>query len=521
MNVRDLAIELRPRSSWEAVDLGNALTRQYYRDLLGIGFRGFTIPVLVLAAMCWSVPWLFIVLIWLLKPVADRFYLFYLSQRIFGKSLTVGETLKAWKRFVFQGVLPLLTLRRFTPCRSMTLPIADLEGLTGSSRNHRASIVTRVDGGVALLITLGGLLLEFVTLLSVLILAAILIPDGQSPEWFEFLSWFEEGGLGATLLTLSYGLIYAVIIFFLEPFYLAGGFALYLNSRTKQESWDVELRFRELATRVKQTQAVGQVQPASSTPEAAAGGSPAHRKTATIPVALLAGFLLASSSWQELQAASPDPQEVIAEVLQHEDFKNHTRTTKEWVPNENGWLQRFEDWLDDIFDNQSTGNAGGGVAEAILQLIGILALCALIVVIAVVCYRLFQNRMNQREILEKKRFKRPPPSIVMGMAVTPESLPDDLLGQAKGHWDRNEKRLAMSLLYRGALTHLITHSEVAIEASDTESECVWRVRERASASHGNYFGTLSEQWIKAAYSTRPVSTSDFETLCATWPFIQR
>ena len=42
MNVRDLTLNLRPRSDWEAVDLGTALARRYYRDLFRMGFAGLS-----------------------------------------------------------------------------------------------------------------------------------------------------------------------------------------------------------------------------------------------------------------------------------------------------------------------------------------------------------------------------------------------------------------------------------------------------------------------------------------------
>ena len=37
---------------------------------------------------------------------------------------------------------------------------------------------------------------------------------------------------------------YAVVIGFLEPFYVAAGFAMYLNRRAELEAWDVEQELR-------------------------------------------------------------------------------------------------------------------------------------------------------------------------------------------------------------------------------------------------------------------------------------
>ena len=43
-------------------------------------------------------------------------------------------------------------------------------------------------------------------------------------------------------LALSCG--YAAVIGFVEPFYVAAGFAMYLNRRAALEAWDIEQEFR-------------------------------------------------------------------------------------------------------------------------------------------------------------------------------------------------------------------------------------------------------------------------------------
>ena len=42
---------------------------------------------------------------------------------------------------------------------------------------------------------------------------------------------------------------YAAVIVFLEPFYVAAGFALYLNRRVELEAWDVEQELRRAFAR--------------------------------------------------------------------------------------------------------------------------------------------------------------------------------------------------------------------------------------------------------------------------------
>ena len=49
--------------------------------------------------------------------------------------------------------------------------------------------------------------------------------------------------------SLEDAIVYALVILALEPFYVAAGFALYLNRRTLLEGWDIELALRRIAER--------------------------------------------------------------------------------------------------------------------------------------------------------------------------------------------------------------------------------------------------------------------------------
>lgn len=513
MNVRDLTIVLRPRSNWEAVDLGTALAKRYFRDLFRMGLLRFGPFFVLLAALCWKLPFLLPVLIWWLKPLLDRFYLYYLSRRIFGQEVTVRETWSQGKSLWKRGSLLPLTWHRFSPARSMTLAVSDLEGLKGAARSQRSAVVTRVGGGHATLVTLGGVLLELIGVMTLLILGRFFIPQGQAAEWDAMTVWFGQGGVGQTVLTLSLGLGYGLIVLLLEPIYLASGFALYLNSRTSQEAWDIELRFRELAARVKAKKLERNTDEESRT-----------KRNQAVAVLLSMGLFFFGGV-SESQAASEDPQQVVEEVLKHEDFTNHVEKYKEWVPDEDGWWSRFVEWLEGRGsekegDDASRSGGAEGAFDGLFKLLGILALALLAGALVVLMVHLLKGR-TLKEGPKEKGFKRPPPKVVLGMEVTPESLPDDLLAQAQHYWQKGQQRLAMSLIYRGALTHLIVKQEVSIEGSHTESECLKEVEAVAPKSLSDYFRTLSAQWMRAAYSKEQVTGESFEQLCSQWPFERR
>ena len=51
-------------------------------------------------------------------------------------------------------------------------------------------------------------------------------------------------GACMTLRLRIAGRLYALIVLFLEPFYVAAGFGMYLNRRAELEAWDLEQEFR-------------------------------------------------------------------------------------------------------------------------------------------------------------------------------------------------------------------------------------------------------------------------------------
>ena len=66
-----------------------------------------------------------------------------------------------------------------------------------------------------------------------------LAPSGKAPDVLEVLSGEMPG-----FLSLALPVAYAVAVLFLEPFYVAAGFAMYLNRRAELEAWDIEQEFR-------------------------------------------------------------------------------------------------------------------------------------------------------------------------------------------------------------------------------------------------------------------------------------
>ena len=82
MQLDRLAVQLRLRNPWEAIDLGFAMVRTWARTVYAAWLTLF-VPLCVLALLV--LPWQWaIVLVWWLKPALDRVVLHVLAAGVFG-----------------------------------------------------------------------------------------------------------------------------------------------------------------------------------------------------------------------------------------------------------------------------------------------------------------------------------------------------------------------------------------------------------------------------------------------------
>jgi hypothetical protein len=95
-----------------------------------------------------------------------------------------------------------------------------------------------------------------------------------------------------------------------------------------------------------------------------------------------------------------------------------------------------------------------------------------------------------------------PPSHVQNLDIRPESLPSDIGQAAAQLWQRGERRPALSLLYRGALSRLVHGEGLPIRAAHTEGECVQLAQARLPAPPAAFFARLVGAWQLAVYAGR-------------------
>ena len=237
MRIDSIAVTLRPRSVWEGCDLGVRLLhsrmRSVYTCYLAVALPAF----LVCLATFPLEPWLPCLLVWLSKPWLDRSVLFALSRALFGETTTVMDLWADARRVLRPSVGMLLALR-LSASRSFKQPIVQLEGLSGKAQRDRVRQLTVRRRGVARAMTLAFANGEFALWGSILALQVLLAPRafGLGRGWLTELA----GSQTAIISSVAY----TAAVAFMEPFYVAAGFGLYLNRRVELEAWDIEQEFR-------------------------------------------------------------------------------------------------------------------------------------------------------------------------------------------------------------------------------------------------------------------------------------
>ncbi|WP_144638517.1 hypothetical protein [Bordetella genomosp. 13] len=244
MQAVEAAIELRHRSMAEATDLGVALARSLWPSLWRVFLPVYASVAVVSLSTAWLATWLPMLVLFFFKPWLDRTLLFVLSRAVFGQSTTRADLWRHRKAVWGSQWFTTFVLWRFSPWRSYVQPVVQLEGQRGRDRRERRRLLLR-----GWRFSAGAMQTAFATVeqaltLSILSAIVLLMPhdtQGSVFEWF----LYSESTWGDLMMAGAYTLV----VFVLEPFYVAAGFAMYLNRRVQLEAWDVEQELRRVFPR--------------------------------------------------------------------------------------------------------------------------------------------------------------------------------------------------------------------------------------------------------------------------------
>lgn len=500
MRIDALTVVLRPRSSWEAVELGTALVRRHARAVWA-PWLALTLPVfaLVNAAMyALDMLWLAAVLMWWLKPLFARLPLFVLSRAVFGEVPSTRTTLREALRGGGYAMLAYLTWRRLSPARALLMPVDVLEGGTPAQAAARRRVVAGPAYGIAALTLIVFLHFEAALTLGLGMLAFLFVPEEhlmgslqqawtwvlESPVWLQLL----ENALAWAATSL------------LEPFHVGAGFGLYLNRRTEIEGWDIELAFRRLRARLQAAAGVLTLALAlglaafparAADPPRPAPACPSPRAAETPLVAQFGGDYAPPGSFDRaVQRAYADPR------------VNPRRVLQQWKPRERKPDARERDgapaWLGDL------AAAVGTIAELLLW-----ALAALAVGLLAWTARRWWPWLRR---LAGPTIAKPAAAREQALPAA-EPLPDDVVGTARRLWATAQPREALALVYRAAVEAMVAATGRALPPGATEAQCL-RASQALPEAPRRAFAAVVRLWQQAAYADRIPPDAAFDALLA-------
>lgn len=244
MRVDAFVVRLRPRGNMEAADLGVRLCQTSARSVFSC-YLAVLAPVAALAFSTYEMAsWAPALLLWCAKPWLDRTILFVLARAAFGQSTRPADVWREQRQIWWSQLLSTCTLRRLSPWRSFTQPVHQLEGLRGGALRKRVLQIRSGRTRAAAGMTSAFSLIENVLVIACASLAAWFTPAGSSSPNLLNQLFTDTGASDAAALWFS--VCYLAVIAFLEPFYVAAGFALYLNRRAELEAWDIEQELRRV-----------------------------------------------------------------------------------------------------------------------------------------------------------------------------------------------------------------------------------------------------------------------------------
>ncbi len=516
MQLDRIEVVLRPRSPWEAMELGVALVRRHAGLLwrawfiLGVPFfLVFNVLAWWLDGLIWAG-----VTMWWLKPLFDRIPLYLLSRTVFGEYPTLRQVLAAPRQFGMRGLLRDLTWARLSPVRSVAMPLRLLEG--GGATQARRRVIVGGNGAAAGM-TLVFLNFEIIFFLALISTGLLFVPveflDESARAMWSML--IDEPPKWAQLLLNVLGWLATSLI---EPFYVGAGFSFYLNRRTQLEAWDLELAFRQLARRLS-----------TAIPLVLAG---VLLVTGLLPRPASAQQTVASQANVQVQdqaqeskkegdedgeeTSEPPPIRVLDELLARDPaydgrfprsvaraYKDPllrpTKTVHEWKSLDKKKKEKERPpfsfpWLAELF----------GTASELLLWLGVGVLASMLLVTAPRWWPAFWQRVapRPREDFEVGREQ------VQAL----QSVPEDVPAAVQALWAKGQPRAALALFYRCSVQRMVELADKPLPPGAAEAECLKLARTLPVGEAREVFPEVVRVWQLAAYAQRLPEQAAFEGL---------
>lgn len=485
MQIDRIAVMVRPRNPWEAMDLGMRMALTWWKPVYGAWLAAYLPVIAIITWICAQLnqPWIAWLAVWWVKPLLERVPLYVLSHAVFGDVPRIADALRAIPSLLRIAPLWRLLLTRISFNRSFCLPVIMLEGLRGKERRERLRVLLKGMASAPVWLTIVCVHLEQILALGAYSLFDLFLPRTMEAD-LGLKELFVQG-LPDWYIWLFYGVtVFAYLV--IGPLYVASGFSLYLNRRTLLEGWDIELGFRRMAQRLGRGQTL--------------------TRAALILLCVL-GLSAAVAPDANAAPSNAEAKQHIDQVMRHPDF-NTKKTVESWRyiggKDEDDTVDASPFW-------ESLSAFGKGLAWIVKGLFYLLLFAA--VVWLIINHERWLNWV--RGIKPAPRYQ--PPAQLFGLDIRPESLPTNVADAAYQLWQSGDARGALSLLYRGALSRLAQQENVNLKASDTEGDSLRVVQHTQADSISGYFARLTTAWQAVAYAGRTPQAAEGEALCRAYP----
>lgn len=528
MRIDALAVVLRPRSSWEAVELGSALVRANARALWAPWLM-LTAPLYALALLAGA--WLLdspawgMVLFWWLLPVFDRVPLYVLSRAVFGAAPTPRQTLRAQLHWGLRHLPGLLLWRRLTPRRPVAMSIDLLEGVRGAQRAARMRLVAGGTWAPAMALTAMCALFVLVLHAGVVSLVVAFDPTFMGVDPFTTLERVRDymaalmGPAEETnhAVRVAWYAGYYIALTVVQPYFVGGGFGLYLNRRTDLEAWDLEIAFRRLRRRLEgmlgAVLAVGLAFALAAPAPARADepGEPARAEVPDHPAQQAPGPRASRREKKPpvtpFERIFPDAQpsgalhDGLERAKAHPDLNPKRRETRlearpKLPPEPSARKPGDPTWLESVME--------------VFSFVGKHGLVILLVV--VVTLLALRWRRWWPWLSGLVRDPEAAPAVVATAVPDSDALPDDVVAAARAQWRAGDARAALALLYRASADAVAERAGVVMVPGATEAEYLRVARRLGDVAARSGFQRVVRAWQYAAYAHRVPRDDEFEAL---------
>jgi hypothetical protein len=484
LDLEQISAEIRQRSAWEGIDLGFALGREHFFTLWR-AWLATAIPVMAVILLVfgyfgfWA-----LFLLWWFKPLFEAPLLMWLGRSFFGDRPGVLAAVRSIPPSGWADLMALLTWRRFAPGRSFVMPIACLENLQGRNKSARLDVL-QMNESSAPWLTIICMHFEAVIYVSILMVLVALVPSDL--EWISLENLIKDDyGVVSTISACAYVLSMSVM----APFYVAGGFSLYLTRRSELEAWDIEIRFRRIAGR-------------------------AGRRSINAVGVLVGALLLAPfepvPALEQVMLDNASAKNMAEMVVARPEF-GQLQTTDQWVYTgpEDTDSSESPAWFDEL------SALIDSVLPAIAAVFEVLLWATVTIAVVYLLVRVYRHRDWLGSLPRVRRRPTRRPSIVGEARPSSAALPDDIVAAAGRLIDNERYRDALGLLFRGALGVLATEHGIAVSGSATERECCDIVHGGRPPVEAAYFTNLTRCWQRVAYAHATPAHDELSDLLRRW-----